>query len=124
MWAVCTVDGFRRESPYEGRVTAGQSADEVVEFSDRPEQARFVVSVNGEPAGFATYRLQGDVITFIHTEVADAFAGHGLGTRLVVHALDEARRRELRVRPVCPLFAKFIGEHAEYQDLLVAPAAS
>lgn len=97
--------------------------DEVVEFADRLDQARFVVSVNGEPAGFATYRLDGDVITFIHTEVAPAFGGHGLGTRLVVHALDDARRRGLRVRPVCPLFAKFIAEHPEYQDLLAAQAA-
>lgn len=101
-----------------------EPADELVEFADRPEQARFVVKVNGEPAGFATYRLSGDVITFIHTEVAPEYGGHGLGTRLVVHALDDARRRGLRVRPVCPLFAKYIGEHAEYQDLLAAPAAS
>ena len=100
-----------------------EPADEVVEIVDRPEQARFVATVNGEIAGFATYRLRGDVITFIHTEVAPAFGGHGLGTRLVVHALDDARRRGLRVRPLCPLFAKFISEHTEYQDLLVTRAA-
>ncbi len=101
----------------------GKPADDVEEFVDRPEQARFVVSVNGEIAGFATYRLHGDVITFIHTEVAPALGGHGLGTRIVVHALDDARRRGLHVRPVCPLFAKYMSEHAEYRDLLVAPAA-
>ena len=100
-----------------------EPADQVVEFVDRPERARFVVTVNGEIAGFATYRLRDDVITFIHTEVAPEFGGHGLGTRLVVHALDDARRRGLRVRPLCPLFAKFITEHAEYQDLLAAQAA-
>lgn len=96
---------------------------DTIEIVDRPEQARFVATVNGQVAGFATYRLHGGLITFIHTEVAPAFGGHGLGTELVVHALDDARRRGLRVRPLCPLFAKFIGEHAEYQDLLVAPAA-
>ncbi len=95
----------------------------IVEVVDRPEEGRFVVSVGGEIAGFATYRLRGDVITFIHTEVAPAFGGHGLGTRIVVHALDDARRRGLTVRPICPLFAKFIAEHAEYQDLLVPRTA-
>jgi len=100
-----------------------EPADDVEQFVDRPEQARFVVSVNGDIAGFATYRLHGDVITFIHTEVAPAYGGHGLGTRLVVHALDDARRRGLRVRPLCPLFAKYIREHAEYQDLVAARAA-
>lgn len=96
----------------------------IVEVVDRPEEGRFVATVDGEIAGFATYRLRGDVITFIHTEVAPAFGGHGLGTRIVVHALDDARRRGLRVRPVCPLFAKFIGDQAKYQDLLVVRADS
>jgi uncharacterized protein len=94
------------------------------EVVDRPDEGRYVVTVDGEIAGFATYRLRGDVITFIHTKVAPAFGGHGLGTRIVVHALDDARRRGLKVRPICPLFAKFIAEHAEYQDLLVTKAAS
>lgn len=100
-----------------------EPAAEVVEFADRPGEGRFVVTVNGEIAGFATYRLRDDVITFIHTEVAEVFGGRGLGARLVVHALDDARRRGLRVHPLGPLFAKFIREHAEYQDLVVAPAA-
>jgi predicted GNAT family acetyltransferase len=122
VWAVCTVDGCAGEWPPEGRAMPKEPADEVVEFIDRPEQARFVVTVNGEIAGFATYRLRDDLITFIHTEVDAAFGGHGLGTRLVVHALDDARRRGLRVRPLCPLFAKFISEHTEYQELLAAAA--
>jgi uncharacterized protein len=96
----------------------------IIEIVDRPAEERFVATVDGEIAGFATYRLRRDVITFIHTEVAPAFGGHGLGVRIVVHALDDARRRGLRVRPLCPLFAKFIGEHAEYQDLLVARVGS
>jgi predicted GNAT family acetyltransferase len=95
----------------------------IVEVVDRPDEGRYVVTVNGEIAGFATYRLRRDVITFIHTEVAPAFGGRGLGHRIVVHALDDVRRRGLRVRPLCPLFAKFISEHAEYRDLLVTRAA-
>jgi predicted GNAT family acetyltransferase len=95
----------------------------IVEVVDRPEEGRYVVTLDGEVAGFATYRLRRDVITFIHTEVAAAFGGRGLGVRIVVDALDDARKRGLRVRPMCPLFAKYISDHAEYQDLLVTRGA-
>lgn len=96
------------------------SPEPVIEVLDRSEQRRFVISVDGEPAGFATYRLRDDQITFIHTEVAPAFGGRGLGARLAAEALDDARRRGLRVVPNCPFIARFITEHAEYQDLLAA----
>jgi hypothetical protein len=99
------------------------SREPIIEILDRSEQRRFVITSDGEPAGFATYRLRDDVITFIHTEVAPAFGGRGLGTRLAAGALDDARRRGLRVVPNCPFIARFITEHAEYQDLLASNVA-
>ena len=42
---------------------------------------------------------------FIHTETLDAFAGHGVGGRLVKAVLDQARDRSLRVVPRCPFVA-------------------
>ncbi len=99
------------------------TTEPIVEVLDRPAQERFVITVDGEPAGLATYRLRGDVITFIHTEVAPAFGGRGLGARLAAEALDDVRRRGLRVVPRCPFIARFIREHAGYQDLLAAGPA-
>jgi len=99
------------------------TTDPIVEVLDRPAQERFVMTVDGEPAGVATYRLRGDVITFIHTEVAPAYGGRGLGARLAAGALDDVRRRGLTVVPRCPFIARFIREHAEYQDLLAADPA-
>ena len=62
-------------------------------------------------------------MTFIHTEIAPEFEGRGLGSRLAVAALDDVRRRGLRVVPRCPFIARFIAGHAEYQDLLAAAPA-
>ena len=91
--------------------------------SDRPDERRFVITVDGETAGFATYRLRADVITFLHTEIEPAFGGRGLGARLATDALDDARRRRLRVIPICPFIATFIREHPAYQDLLAVGGA-
>ena len=99
------------------------TTDPTVEVVDRPDRERFVLTVDGAPAGFATYRLRGDVVTFIHTEIAPEFEGRGLGSRLAVAALDDVRRRGLRVVARCPFIARFIAGHVEYQDLLAAAPA-
>lgn len=92
--------------------------DQAVEVHDRPEERRFVITVDGEVAGFATYRLRDATITFIHTKIDPAFGGRGLGTRLAGYVLDDASRRGLLVVPICPFIAKYIREHPAYEDLL------
>lgn len=85
---------------------------------DAPERSRFEISADGTPAGFAAYRLRGEVITFTHTEIDDAFEGRGLGGRLVRAALDAARDRGLAVHPACPFVRAWIGKHPDYRDLV------
>jgi uncharacterized protein len=94
-------------------------SEPLIQVHDEPAERQYVITVDGEPAGAATYRLRDGVITFLHTEVRPAFGGRGLGGRLAADALDDARRRGLRVVPICPFIAKFIREHSDYQDLLV-----
>jgi predicted GNAT family acetyltransferase len=79
-----------------------------------------VISVDGEPAGFAQYRDRGELIAFVHTEIDDRFEGQGLGGRLISHALDDARARELAVLPFCPFVNAYIERHPEYVELVPA----
>ena len=53
-----------------------------VQVSDHPEVERYEIRVDGRRAGLAAYELEGDVITFTHTEIDDAYEGQGLGSRL------------------------------------------
>lgn len=80
-------------------------------------QHRFELSVDGYLAA-AYYKLDGDVITFVHTEVPSELGGKGVGSKLVKGALDQARSDGLRVVTQCPFAKAYIGKHAEYQDLL------
>lgn len=89
-----------------------------VEVRDDPGRHRYRISVDGEPAGVTTYRLDPDRITFLHTEIGERFEGHGAGSRLARFVLDDARRRGLLVTPVCPFIAGYIQRHPEYLDLV------
>jgi predicted GNAT family acetyltransferase len=81
---------------------------------DNPEESRYEIYVDDTRAGFTTYRIVGDRIVFLHTEIDSAFEGRGLGHDLVRGALDDAQRRGLTIVARCPFVARFIREHPEY----------
>jgi uncharacterized protein len=89
-----------------------------VTVADKPEAARYEIIVDGERAGFVTYRQSPGVITFLHAEVHPSRERRGLGSQLVRAALDDARARGLAVRPVCPFVQWFVETHTEYRDLV------
>ncbi len=89
-----------------------------ITVADHPESARYELTVDGERAGFVTYRQSSGVITFLHAEVDPSRERRGLGSQLVRGALDDARARGLAVRPVCPFVQWFIETHEGYRDLL------
>jgi len=72
-------------------------------------------------AGFSAYTLSKGLITFTHTQVADAFEGKGVASTLIRAALDDVRGGATRkVRPECSFVRAFIERHEDYQDLLYA----
>jgi len=81
------------------------------------EAQRFELFVDGLRA-LLRYRRFPDRIVIMHTEVPQAFEGHGLAAKLSRAALDFARLHHLRVVPLCPYVSEFILKHPEYQDLV------
>jgi predicted GNAT family acetyltransferase len=84
---------------------------------DNPARHRYELEVDGHVA-FAEYRLATGVITFIHTEVPKELGGKGVGSTLARGALEDVRRRGLRVVAQCPFIKGFMDKHAEFNDLL------
>lgn len=89
----------------------------MTEPHDNPSDHRFELEQDGEIA-FAAYRIEGDTITFTHTIVPPALEGHGVASRLIAHALGEARAKGLKVVPQCSFVAAYIDRHPDMQDLL------
>lgn len=89
-----------------------------VRVADAPDRSRFEVTVGGELAGLAEYRLRPGRIVLTHTEVGEAHQGLGLAGKLAAAALDSARERGLEVTPLCPYIAGYIRKHPRYRDLV------
>lgn len=85
---------------------------------DNAARHRFEIDLEDGSFAFAEYTLPEGKIMFTHTEVPAAHEGKGLGTALIEAGLASARRRGLKVIPICPFFAAYMKEHAEVQDLL------
>ena len=64
------------------------------------------------------YKLDGNVITFEHTDVPKELGGKGVGSKLVQGALDQVRAAGLQVIPECPFVKAWIEKHPEYADLV------
>jgi len=90
----------------------------------RPDERRYELLLAGEHVGELVYRERGgDVVAFLHTEVDPNVQRRGLGTALVVGALDDARDRGQRVVPICPFVDAYIRRHPDYADLAVSDPA-
>jgi predicted GNAT family acetyltransferase len=84
-----------------------------------PSMNRFELVVDGEVAGATDYQIRDDTIVFTHTEIDPSRREKGLGGELVRGALNLVRAEtDYRVVASCPFTAKWIDEHADYQDLL------
>src|SRR5262245_47809329 len=83
----------------------------------RPEQQRFVLTLEGGEARLA-YRLSGNVMDLSSTFVPNVARGKGTGGQLVEAALKYAREQNFQVIPTCWYAEEFIAKHPEYQDLL------
>ncbi|MEO6031639.1 MAG: GNAT family N-acetyltransferase [Burkholderiaceae bacterium] len=68
--------------------------------------------------GVLRYRLAGDVMNIVHTEVAPELRGHGIAGALMQAALTHARAQALKVRPLCSYASAYMRRHPETQDLL------
>lgn len=91
----------------------------VNDVSDNPAHHRFELEVEGHIAA-TYYKIEGGVITFIHTEVPPELGGKGVGSRLIKGALDQVRAKGLKVIAQCPFVEAYIEKHPEYADLLQA----
>ena len=88
-------------------------------ITDAEDRQRYEAYVDGELAGVLTYAVKHGHIGLIHTEVLDAFRGLGIASELARFALDDARRRGLRVVASCPYVRSYVERHPDTHDIVV-----
>ena len=88
-----------------------------VNFDDAGQ--RYVLTVDGEEAGFAAFAELGpELLDFNHTVVYEQFQGQGLSKPLIKAALDDVRLNGGNVIPTCSAVSGFISKNPDYADLV------
>lgn len=63
-------------------------------------------------------KIEPNILDLLHTEVPDELAGKGIGSKLVLSALQYCKDNELKIFPSCPFIAKYIDKHPEWKELV------
>jgi predicted GNAT family acetyltransferase len=89
-----------------------------VRREDAASKGRWVVDVDGHEAEMTYSRASAALIIIDHTAVPDALRGRGVGPALVQRAVEDARREEFRIIPLCPFARAQFERHPEWRDVL------
>jgi len=79
---------------------------------------RYELRLDGDLASIAEYTPSDGHWIFDHTETEPRFRGQGLAAKVVAYALDDVRKRGLRVTPSCAFVADFVRPRPEYGELV------
>ena len=88
------------------------------QLTDVEADQRYEATIDGEVAGYIEYVIKYGRLALIHTEVLPEYEGRGVGGTLVRFAIDDARRRGLRVIPTCPFVRSYVESHPETHDIV------
>jgi predicted GNAT family acetyltransferase len=91
-------------------------------IADEPDRQRYEATRGGDLAGVLEYVVKRERIALVHTQVSQGHEGQGVGAGLARFALDDARRRGLRVIAICPYVRRYLARHPEDDDIVVGPA--
>ncbi len=87
-----------------------------LEVIHNQEKKRFEIQI-GDQIAMVKYILGSSEIIFTHTEVPEAFEGHGVAGKMAKVAIEYAKAQGLRIRPMCPYMAAYIKRHPEYHSI-------
>lgn len=86
-------------------------------ITNNPQHMRFEMSLDDETA-FLEYRMKGNSIALMHTEVPGKLGGKGVASALAAYAFNYAKENGLPVVVYCPFVSTFLKRHPEYNSQL------
>ncbi len=91
---------------------------EIQQINDT-KKGYFEAVEEGKEAGKMTYTWAGDSQFIIdHTEVSPEFNGKGVGKKMLMGAVDYARKNNVKIIPLCPFAKSVFDKVEEIRDVL------
>jgi predicted GNAT family acetyltransferase len=89
-----------------------------IQQTETESGGRYFVTVSGHEAEMTYSRAGEKIIIIDHTGVPSELGGQGVGTELVLKAVEDARRHGRKIVPLCPFAKAQFEKHAEWKDVL------
>lgn len=90
-----------------------------LEVRDNPEAQRFEIRLSDEDVAKIDYRIEDNVIIFVHTEVPEGYEGMGIADKMAHAALEASKSAGKQVLPLCPFVSAYIRRHPEYKPITI-----
>lgn len=87
---------------------------------DMANAHRYELQIHGNTVGFADYVLHDRVVTISHVETAPEHRGNGYADLLMAGIIDDARARNLTIRPLCSFAASHMNADPSAHDLIAS----
>jgi predicted GNAT family acetyltransferase len=94
---------------------------------DSKNGGRYVAVVDGHESELTFTRAtrNGQALLIAdHTGVPSVLSGRGVGLALVKRAVEDARKDNVRIVPMCSFVRVMIQRHKDWQDVLATPEAA
>ncbi len=92
---------------------------EDLKIINNKELSRFEIQLEEEIATLE-YRFYKNNLALMHTQVPPGMKGKGIGSKLVLSAIDFAIKEHKKLMLYCPFAAKFVKEHEEFHKYVDA----
>jgi len=77
------------------------------------------IKLPGGVKAYLRYEIIDNVMKLLETYTPPEYRGKGLAAKLVTYALEYAKNKGLRVKPICSYTIRYFIKHPEYRSLLV-----
>jgi len=96
-----------------------EPASRVITLEQDGAKGRYVAAVEGidEPAELTFSIVNDHLIIADHTGVPDPMRGLGVGKALVERLVADARKKQVRIIPLCPYVKAQYQKHPEWADV-------
>ena len=88
----------------------------IINFNQR--ESRSVALNEGNIIGYCQYKEENNIWSITHTVVKQEFGGRGIAKRLVIAVIEEARKQNKKINPICSYAKKMMESSDEYKDVL------
>jgi len=90
-----------------------------IEIRERDNKGFAIAQENGKKAGLMSYSIpSSDFIIIDHTEVEPEYNGKGVGKKLLYKIVEMARKKELKILPLCPFANAMFKKLEDIRDVL------